>query len=237
MEKDKENSVSLLRKVVKQKQLLLDIPTEEDLRSYLTRQFIKDINDSKYKPLNLKVYGITGPSGAGKDTFVEELKQYMLDEYGTNLYHLRFGDFMKDLAFKLGMVPYSRKHYEKHRGDRFDELPNGKTPLSAWIALDVIREYNPYAFIEPTLKCFVNDVDLDMNEVLVFSGMRTEAGLRTVSEVADKMIHISRPTYKSHKDAVLDELQIMWPTDEIITNDGSLDNFKELALQFARENL
>lgn len=168
---------------------------------------------------DIKVIGITGASGSGKDTFADLIinSQY-------NVAHYRFGDVMKDLAYELGMVKYPKSAYEANRELRFEELPNGKTALEAWTALDVIREYNPFVFVGATLSKIIKDLEQNKPDIIIFSGSRTEAGLRTVDSLADLTIKMNREG--NQKVLPLDELQVRWTTDEVVQNNGSIDDLR-----------
>lgn len=235
MDQNKESQLSMLRQVIKTKKLLLEVPFEQDGRAFQTRAFMNDLLNDKLE--GTRIIGVTGASGAGKDEFVETMVDHIRNSQSErSVHHLRFGDYMKDLAYQLGMTPYSRKACEEDRSLRFKELPNGKNSIDAWIALDVIREYNPYIFIEKTLESFpfCNHFPASYNpgDLLIFSGMRTEAGLRVVSELADKMIRVERFGHTPPEAAVLDELQILWPVDEVILNNGTLEDWKYKAKEF-----
>lgn len=166
------------------------------------------------------IYGVTGASGSGKDTFVDGCLVAPVN--------IRFGDTMKDMAYEFGMVPGDREFYEKNRYARNQTLDNGKTPLDAWIALDVIREYNPFIFVEKGLerllwdhiKCSVGSYG--NRNPIVFSGMRTELGLDVVRELADRMFRVVRKGHEPPVNATLDELQVLYPVDKIINNDAGL---------------
>lgn len=173
-----------------------------------------------------KIYGITGESGSGKDSCVDAIlfKQ-----------HMRFGDFMKEWAHELGMVPHPREYYEQNREARFEKLPNGKTPLDAWIALDIIREYNPFVFVEAGLKAVLDNMKhsksmgCEATIPIIFSGMRTELGLDIVREISNKMIRVEREGHEPPENATLDELQVIYPVDQIINNNGTMEQLEKKA--------
>lgn len=185
-------------------------------------EWLKSLCTMKDKPVN--IYGVTGASGSGKDTFV--------NGSDTGYRHIRFGDVMKDMAYEFGMVPYDREYYEENRSARFDILPCGRTPLAAWISLDVIRTYNPFIFVEHSLERLIKEEllievgDRFRTHPIVFSGMRTELGLSVVRELAGTMFRVERDGHKPPKEAVLDELQVLYPVDEVIKNEGTESDLK-----------
>ena len=180
-----------------------------------------------YKELDgWKIYGMTGASGSGKDSCVDAI---------IHKQHMRFGDFMKEWAYALGMVPHPREYYEEHREARFEKLPNGKTPLEAWIALDIIRAYNPFVFVEAGLQSVVQNMEhakslgLEGTIPIIFSGMRTELGLDIVREISNNMFRVERGGHIPPKNATLDELQIVYPVDQVIVNNGTLEQLEDRA--------
>ena len=204
---------------------LLGCPWREHPQSKKTQGLVEEILDLK-EAHGWSIYGVTGASGSGKDSLV--------DAVGFKN-HTRFGDYMKDWAFELGMVPHNREYYENNREARFDKLPNGSNALSAWIALDVIRTYNPFVFIEAGLSSVINQakyaegMGLEGTIPLIFSGMRTEVGLDIVREISDRMYRVVREDHKAPKDATLDELQVIYPVDEVVTNNGTLEELQAKA--------
>lgn len=168
----------------------------------------------------LPIVGVTGASGSGKDSCVEAVPYKV---------HMRFGDFMKDWAHELGMVPHDREHYETYREARFEELWNGKTPLDAWIALDVIRHYNPFVFVEAGLQKVLSYIRTELSlkncldTPIIFSGMRTELGLDVVADLGAKYIRVERDGHEPPKNATLDELQVIYPVDVILENNDTLE--------------
>jgi len=185
---------------------------------------VDDVRASLLKK-NCKVVSVIGVSGSGKDTFVEALQ-----EKYPNSIHVRFGDVMKDMAYDLGMVPFDREYYEDTREERHIILPNGKTALDAWIALDVIREYNPYVFIEKSLDDLLVALSNDPFDIplVIFSGMRTEAGLKVSFGLSDVSYRIER-NHTPPDNATLDALQVQWPVGRVIKNYGTVEELKEMA--------
>jgi hypothetical protein len=167
---------------------------------------------------DIRVSMVTGASGSGKDSFVDAMNPD---------HHIRFGDVMKDLAFDYGMVPHSRLYYELNREARHDVLPCGRTVLEAWIALDVLRQYNPFVFIEIGLERLVSTAFFGSAHI-VFSGMRTEAGLEVAEGLSDISYKVVRQDHVPPSAATLDELQVKWPCDKFIMNSGSLEELQEL---------
>ena len=199
--------------------LCIDRPWDEHLQCPM--EDIECVVDSLVAS-GIKVYGVTGASGAGKDTFIEAV----------DLDNFRFGDSMKDIAYRLGMTPYSREYCEQNREARFIQLPCGKNSLEAWISLDFLREWNPFVFISPSLERVYDRMcsgprpwnnPRHAPKAIVFSGMRTEVGLETVqklvTDTGGKYIHIEREDHEPPKEAIMDKLQIAWPVDEVVHND------------------
>lgn len=196
---------------------LLDCHWKEHPQSLKTQDLILQV-----KSYPIPIYGVTGASGAGKDTFVEG---------SSNPVHIRFGDVMKDWAYEFGMVPHDRTYYENNREARYDKLPCGRTPLDAWISLDVIRTYNPFVFVERSLENLLHSLELYSDGTLqsksiVFSGMRTELGLDVVRELAMRMYRVERPGHIPPSGATLDELQVIYPVDEVIQNESTEADLK-----------
>jgi hypothetical protein len=190
-----------------------------------TKTLVEEILEKK-KEDGWKIYGITGASGSGKDSCVDAIFHKM---------HMRFGDFMKDWAHELGMVPHDRVHYENNREARNEKLWNGKTALDAWIALDVIRHYNPFIFVESGLQSVLNQMDrakalgVEGTVPLIFSGMRTELGLDIVREISDSTFRVIREGHEPPKNATLDELQVIYPVDAVIVNNSTLEHLEDTA--------
>ena len=206
---------------------LMDCYWRDHPQSAKTLKLVQSIQ--AYKELDgWRIYGMTGASGSGKDSCVDAIKTKQ---------HMRFGDFMKEWAYELGMVPHPREHYEEHREARHDELPNGKTPLDAWIALDVIRAYNPFVFVEAGLVEVVKQMEqakrmgVEGSIPIIFSGMRTELGLDIVREISNSMFRVVREGHTPPKNATLDELQVIYPVDQIIVNNGTLEQLENKANQ------
>ena len=177
---------------------------------------------SMCKSYGINIYGVTGASGSGKDSFVEAI---------THKRHIRFGDVMKDMAYEYGMVPYPRKHYEENREARHEVLPNGKTALDAWIALDVLRHYNPFIFVNIGLEKLVNEMNSESpitiyDYPIIFSGMRTELGLDVVRDLGAEYIRVVREGHEPPKNATLDELQVLYPVNGEVYNNGTLEDIE-----------
>jgi len=176
-------------------------------------------------------YAVTGASGSGKDSFCDGVYKVS---------NVRFGDVMKDLAFKYGMVPHSTSVYEANRSWRHEPLNNGKTALDAWIALDVIRHYNPFVFVEIGLTKLCRELDISESTNIgthlpvVFSGMRTELGLDVVREICGhkNMFRVEREGHTPPKNATLDELQVLYPVHSTVYNNCTLENLHALAKAF-----
>ena len=176
-------------------------------------------------------YAVTGASGSGKDSFCDGVYKVS---------NVRFGDVMKDLAFKYGMVPHSTSVYEANRSWRHEPLNNGKTALDAWIALDVIRHYNPFVFVEIGLTKLFRDIsisednNLGLSLPVLFSGMRTELGLDVVREICgpENMFRVVREGHLPPKNATLDELQVLYPVHKEIQNNGTLEQLHELSRKY-----
>ena len=166
---------------------------------------------------DIGMYGITGASGAGKDTFIEQ----------TERRDVRFGDIMKDIAYKTRMVSFDKKQDAEDRSLRKEKLWNGKTAVSAWIALDIIRQYNPFAFIELSLEEVIHEIETEWDDYpIIFSGMRTEAGLDCVSELVghENMIRVVKPGQDIVEEASLDKLITVYPTGKLVSNDGTKES-------------
>ena len=193
-----------------------------------TKDLVEEIIEMKEKD-GWKIYGITGASGSGKDSCVDAVPLKM---------HMRFGDFMKDWAHELGMVPHPREYYENNREARHEKLWNGKTPLDAWIALDVIRHYNPFIFVEAGLQSVLNqmkyasDLGVAGSSPIIFSGMRTELGLDIVREISNAMFRVVREGHEPPKNAILDELQVIYPVDMIIENNSTMESLEDTARKY-----
>jgi hypothetical protein len=220
---------SLILKNIKNKDLLLDKSQRNSLGYDKVSCLISDLKVAKI--YGVKFFGVTGASGSGKDTFVDQAVNFSFTGIG-KVHHIRFGDVMKDMAYELGMVPYDRKYYELNREARFEILPNGKTALDAWISLDIIRTYNPFIFIEKSLRYLVKDSNLGDSDMVIFSGMRTEAGLKVVEALSPEgMIRVVRDGHVPPEGAVLDELQVQWPVNSFMRNSGTLEEFKENSIK------
>jgi len=196
--------------------------TENVSVSNETHGLVQRVNQLKNQGDYTYIIGVVGISRSGKDTFVNA--QGAGDDY-------RFGDIMKDMAYEYGMVPHSRKYYEENASARFDKLDNGKTALDAWIALDVIRSYNPAVFINETLKKIVRDMEIPFtgNNIITISGMRTLIGFAVCDLICDDIVKVIRPNQKIVENATLDGDIDKCPYDQIVCNDGTLEEFNEIA--------
>ena len=142
---------------------------------------------------------------------------------------------MKDLAYEYGMVPYPREHYEKNREARHEILLNGKTALDAWIALDVLRHYNPFVFVNIGLEKLYDSLAFNVYEYpIVFSGMRTELGLDVVKEICGdaNTFRVEREGHTPPKNATLDELQVLYPVAKLVQNNGTLEQLYEVSRKY-----
>lgn len=210
-----EERVSLGLGLPEDHELLLPCAWKDHPLSKKTQKLVKRVRN-RCLETGREAYAIFGASGAGKDTFIREVDPAI---------HVRFGDVMKDLAFKFNMVPHNREYYEKNRSARFEKLYNGKEPLDAWIALDIIRQYNPFIFIEISLENLLDSLRHDKTRApVIFSGMRTEAGLEITSAIVtqDKnFIRVERPGQPIPDNATLDELCARYPAKTIVYNEGA----------------
>ena len=198
---------------------MLGMPWKEHPQSQETQELICEIQD-RMEYRGMRAYAVTGASGSGKDSFCDGVDSFR---------NIRFGDVMKDLAYQFGMVPHDREYYEKNRDARYIAMPNGKTPLQAWIALDILREYNPFVFVEHGLKKLIGNFRASAQydtRPLLFSGMRTELGLDVVREICghENMFRVHREGHVASKEAILDNLQVLYPVSRIVYNGGTLED-------------
>ena len=170
---------------------------------------------------------VTGQSRSGKDTFVDLLGEI------TSIGHYRFGDTMKEIAYRVFddfPSPNNKEGWstEARKEKRF----NGLNIVEVLIqSVDPLRKADPYVFIKHQL----HEMIADDYDTIVVSGCRTQLGLQIMEDLGATFVRIERSGLEQVEGATIDDVQMNWPVHWIVENDGTLRDLKNSAAYIWKE--
>lgn len=188
------------------------------------------------------IIGFGHQSRVGKDEAVKAIHEYMTTAYLSDLegslgcQKLKFFDTGKRAASVLFRC-YGMKHhqyYETEEGKIFRDVPLpgiGKTPVELWIELgDRVREIHPTVYTDAGMTL------TKPNMLNLFSDVRFETEARAIQKAGGWVVKVMRLDAPPPK-ALDKPLEGYLGWNAILTNDGSLEEFRAKAVSLCQDYL
>lgn len=172
----------------------------------------------------------------GKDTFVMFIVDFLRQKYKQlEIQREGFADRLYDLCYSLyGWAGFrTRQYYMGNPKAKEEILPAvGKTPRQILIGVaEKVREFDPYAWLSPVFRNRPRHLKL-------ITDLRTPQEVEVGKQIDAYFVRIDRPDrprIECSVSAMLRGHDHVW--DEIITNDGNLETWREKALSFCERKI
>lgn len=196
--------------------------------------------DGEPLPLRLPIIAFGHQSRVGKDTAARAVERAV-----PGAERVAFADDLKAFAHQL-FQPYGlreRDYYEANpqaRTRELEALPAGEhrvfppTAVDVWVEFgNACRRIAPDVWVDRVLR----KTRLDPVKLIVISDLRFPNEFRRVREAGGWCVRIDRPDERLPVHGSDRELDAGWPWDEVIVNDGSVEDLERQAIDLAERYL